>query len=84
MEIFHGVKDIPRGEGHGVSSHKYELSERIPMGLTMKEKQAVTKRLALDYKRAGKKEKGKILDTVIELECEGHRLHLRLLLEESS
>jgi len=37
------------------------------MGLTMKEKQAVTKQLALDYKRAGKKEKGKILDTVIEL-----------------
>jgi len=37
------------------------------MGLTMKEKQAVTKQLALNYKRAGKKEKGKILDTVIEL-----------------
>jgi len=37
------------------------------MGLTMKEKQAVTKQLALSYKRAGKKEKGKILDTVIEL-----------------
>ena len=37
------------------------------MGLTMKEKQAVTKQLALTYKRAGKKEKGKILDTVIEL-----------------
>jgi len=33
----------------------------------MKEKQAVTKQLALSYKRAGKKEKGKILDTVIEL-----------------
>jgi len=37
------------------------------MGLTMKEKQAVTKQLALSYKRARKKEKGKILDTVIEL-----------------
>ena len=37
------------------------------MGLTMKEKQAVTKQLALTYKRTGKKEKGKILDTVIEL-----------------
>ncbi len=37
------------------------------MGLTMKEKQAATKQLALDYKRAGKKEKGEILDTVIEL-----------------
>jgi len=33
----------------------------------MKQKQAVTKQLALSYKRAGKKEKGKILDTVIEL-----------------
>ena len=31
------------------------------MSLTMKQKQAVTKQLALDYKRAGKKEKGKIL-----------------------
>ena len=41
------------------------------MELTMKEKQAVTKQLALTYKRAGKKEKGKILDTVIELECKG-------------
>ncbi len=39
------------------------------MGLTMKEKQAVTKQLALSYKRAGKKDKGKIVDTVIELEC---------------
>ena len=37
------------------------------MRLTMKEKQAVTKQLALTYKRTGKKEKGKILDTVIEL-----------------
>jgi len=37
------------------------------MALTMKEKQAVTKQLALEYKRARKKEKGKILDMVIEL-----------------
>lgn len=37
------------------------------MGLTMNEKQAVTKRLELTYKRATKKEKGKILDTVIDL-----------------
>ena len=44
------------------------------MGLTMKEKQAVTKQLALTYKRAGKNEKGKILDTVIELEFKGHTL----------
>ena len=56
------------------------------MGLTMKEKQAVTKQLALSYKRAGKKEKGKekakVLDTVIELECEGYKPYFRLLLEE--
>jgi len=54
------------------------------MSLTMKQKQAVTKQLALTYKRGRKKQKGKILDTVIELECEGHRDHLRLLLEEST
>jgi hypothetical protein len=52
--------DIPQGEGYGVSSPKYGLSEETGMGLTMKEKQAVTKQLALTYKRAGKKEKGKI------------------------
>jgi len=40
------------------------------MGLTMKEKHAVTKQLALTYKRAGKKKKGKILDTVIGLQFE--------------
>ena len=50
------------------------------MSLTMKQKQAVTKQLALTYKRAGKKEKGKILDTVIELECERYKPYLRLLL----
>ena len=33
----------------------------------MKEKQAVTKQLALECKRARKKKKGKILDTVVEL-----------------
>ena len=37
------------------------------MPLTMKEKQAVTKQLALEYKRAPKKEKGRILDTLIDL-----------------
>ena len=37
------------------------------MSLTMKQKQAVTKQLALTYKRGRKKQKGKILDTVIEL-----------------
>ncbi|MGQ9602177.1 MAG: hypothetical protein ACUVUT_05835 [Candidatus Bipolaricaulia bacterium] len=37
------------------------------MGLTLQEKQAVTKQLALDYKRATKKEKGKILDGLVRL-----------------
>jgi len=37
------------------------------MALTMHEKQAVTKQLALKYKRARKKEKGKILDALIDL-----------------
>jgi len=37
------------------------------MSLTMKEKQAVTRQLALEYKRATKKEKGEILDSVIQL-----------------
>jgi len=52
--------DISQGEGHSVSSDKYELSEEIPMGLTMKEKQAVTKQLALTYKRE-RKRKGRSL-----------------------
>jgi len=34
------------------------------MGLTMKEKQAVTREMATEYKRATKKQKGKILDTL--------------------
>ena len=42
------------------------------MGLTMKEKHAVAKQLALTYKRAGKKDKAKVVDTVIELECKGY------------
>jgi len=58
ISTFRGVTDIPQGEGRGVSSHKYELSEEIPMGLTMKEKQAVTKQLALSYKLASKKREG--------------------------
>ena len=42
------------------------------MGLTMKEKHAVAKQLALTYRGARRKEKGKILGTVIELECKGY------------
>jgi hypothetical protein len=37
------------------------------MGLTMKEKQAVTRQMALGYKRATKAQKGDILDTLIQL-----------------
>lgn len=37
------------------------------MGLTMKEKQAITKQLALSYRRAGKRKKGEILDWLAEL-----------------
>lgn len=39
----------------------------MPMGLTMKQKRAVTKQLALEYKQATKKEKAEILDSVIQL-----------------
>ena len=39
----------------------------MPMGLTMKEKQAVTRQMAEEYKRSTKKSKGEILDTLIEL-----------------
>jgi hypothetical protein len=37
------------------------------MGLTMSQRQAVTKEMALKYKRATKKQKGEILDTLTEL-----------------
>ena len=59
IEVFDRVKDIPSGEGYGVSSHKYELSEEIPMSLTIKQKQAVTKQLAVDTNVEGRKRKGR-------------------------
>jgi hypothetical protein len=37
------------------------------MGLTMNERQAVTKQLALEYKRATKKNKCRILDSLVRL-----------------
>jgi len=37
------------------------------MALTMRERQAVTRQLAVEYKRATKKQKGRILDTLTEL-----------------
>lgn len=53
------------------------------MALTMKEKQAVTKQLALKYKRARKKDKGKILDTVIELAGYNRSYAARVLRERA-
>jgi len=37
------------------------------MSLTMKQKQAVTKQLALEYKRVGKKRRGEILNSLIQV-----------------
>jgi len=37
------------------------------MSLTMKQKQVVTKQLALEYKRAAKRRKGEILDSLIQV-----------------
>jgi len=54
------------------------------MSLTMKQKQAVTKQLALTYKRGRKKQKGKILDTLIELTGYNRSYASRVLLQESS
>jgi transposase InsO family protein len=39
----------------------------MPMGLMMRERQAVTRELALEYKRATKKRKGEILDSLVGL-----------------
>jgi len=55
------------GEGRVVSEVSRSLTKETTMALTMKEKQAVTKQLALEYKRAGKKKKEKILDSVLQL-----------------
>ena len=53
------------------------------MPLTMKEKQAVTKQLAFEYKRAGKKAKGKILDTVLQLTGYNRSYAARVLRERA-
>jgi hypothetical protein len=49
------------------------------MGLTMKEKQAITKQLALRYKRVDKKEKAQILDWLIQLTDYNRSYAARLL-----
>lgn len=46
------------------------------MGLTMSERKAVTKKLALEYRRGDKARKGQILDQVCELNG-WHRSHAR-------
>jgi transposase InsO family protein len=53
------------------------------MPLTMKQKHAVTKQLALEYKRAGKKRKGEILDSVIQLTDYNRSYAARVLRERS-
>ena len=49
------------------------------MGLTMKEKQAVTKQLALSYKKAGKKKKGELLGWLIQLTSYSRSYAARIL-----
>ncbi len=53
------------------------------MGLTMKEKQAVTRQMALEYKRATKGQKGKILDTLIQLTGYSRSYAARVLRERA-
>lgn len=53
------------------------------MELTMREKQAVTRKLSMHYKKARKKEKGKILDELMAL-TGYHRGHARRVLRQWS
>ena len=52
------------------------------MGLTMSERKAVTKKLALEYRRGDKARKGQILDQVCELNG-WHRSHARKALQQA-
>lgn len=52
------------------------------MGLTMSERKAVTKKLALDYRRGDRARKGQILDQVCELNG-WHRAHARKALTQA-
>jgi len=61
------VWEMPICEPEQASEPESARSEETPMSLTMKEKQAVTRQLAMEYKRATKKQKGSILDTLTEL-----------------
>ena len=52
------------------------------MGLTMSERKAVTKKLALEYRRGGRARKGQILDELCRL-TEWHRSHARKALKQT-
>jgi hypothetical protein len=49
------------------------------MGLTMRQKQAVTREMALEYKRATKKRKGEILDSLVRLTAYNRSYAARML-----
>src|SRR5660397_113630 len=53
------------------------------MELTMSERKAVTKKLALEYRRGNKARKGDILDQICELN-RWHRSHARKALKQAS
>jgi len=52
------------------------------MSLTMKQKQAVTKQLALEYKRAAKKRNVEILDLLFQMTEYNRSYASRVLLQE--
>ena len=56
-----------------------EVEEGEEMGLTMREKQAVTAEMSSQYKRATKKQKGAILDRLIEVTKYARRYGARVL-----
>ena len=53
------------------------------MGLTMKQKQAVTRELAVEYRRATKKRKGEILDSLVRLTAYNRSYAARVLRQRS-
>lgn len=53
------------------------------MALTMRQKQAVTRELAVEYKRAAKKRKGEILDSLVKLSAYNRSYAARMLRQRS-